>query len=422
LAGHGRGEDPPFVGLFPMIIFIFHLLRISAMSHDFRLGLETLIDKPPSWFTSARLGLVVNQASWTSGFEAAWTMIARSGGNISCIFSPQHGFLGEKQANMIESDHGWHEGLNVPVMSLYGRERQPTEEMLRLVDVLVVDLQDVGTRVYTYGATMGLCLEAAAKQGVKFVVLDRPNPIDGETVEGNTVHGECRSFVGLYPLPMRHGMTMGEMAAFIADSKAMDCDLEVFPMKGWKRSDFYFQTPLPWFFPSPNMPSWETALVYAGMVLLEGTNVSEGRGTTLPFHLFGAPFIQQEKLLRQLEKHSLQGVAFRPVSFEPAFDKWRGELCHGFQVHVTEMRKFSPYRTGLALLGSLLQTHGNDFRWLPPPYEYEWEKQPIDILIGNADIRRMLEEGLQPEELEALWSDELNRFMDARERCLLYGP
>ena len=391
------------------------------MSRQFMLGIETLIHEPPSWFRSARLGLLVNQASWTQNFEATWAVIARAGGKISCIFSPQHGFHGEKQANMIESDHGWHDALHVPVMSLYGKERQPTQEMLQLVDVLMVDLQDVGTRVYTYGATMGLCLEAAAKQGIKFAVLDRPNPIDGHTVEGNVVHEGCRSFVGLYPLPMRHGMTMGEMAAFIARFIGLPCDLEVFPVKGWKRGDLYCETPLPWFFPSPNIPSWETALVYPGMVLLEGTNVSEGRGTTLPFHLFGAPFIDQRKLLRHLEKHSLQGVVFRPVSFEPAFDKWCGELCHGFQIHVTETRKFSPYKAGLALLQSLLESHGDDFRWLPPPYEYEWEKQPIDILIGDMEIRRKLESGAGLDELAMLWSVELKQFMDARERCLLYG-
>ncbi len=391
------------------------------MSCELRLGIETLIDSPPSWLRSARLGLLINQASYTKGFRATWTEIAGAGGKISRIFSPQHGFHAEKQANMIESSHGWSEELGVPVMSLYGNERQPTEEMLQGVDVLVMDLQDVGTRVYTYGATMALCMEAAGRFGIKVVVLDRPNPIGGKLVEGNLVEEDCRSFVGLYPIPMRHGMTMGELGGLLTDFQNFQGDFEVCPMKGWQRGDLYEETGLPWFFPSPNMPSWETALVYPGMVLLEGTNISEGRGTTLPFHLFGAPFVDQKRLLSRLQEYALDGIFLRPVSFEPVFDKWRGQLCHGFQIHVTDREKFRPYRFGLALLQAFVETHGESFRWLPPPYEYEWEKTPVDILIGNRIIREELEKGAGPEALEVSWQKDLDAYMDRRDRFLIYG-
>ncbi len=391
------------------------------MSRELRLGIETLIDSPPSWLRSARLGLLVNQSSYTRNFRSTWAEIAGAGGKISCVFSPQHGFHGEKQANMIESAHGWSDELGVPVVSLYGSERQPTEEMLRNVDVLVMDLQDVGSRVYTYGATMALCMEAAGRFGVKVAVLDRPNPIGGKLVEGNLVDEECRSFVGLCPIPMRHGLTMGELAMFLTKLQNVECDLEVYPMKEWRRGSHYGEMGLPWFFPSPNMPSWETALVYPGMVLLEGANVSEGRGTTLPFHLFGAPFMDQGKLLGRLREYALDGVFLRPVSFEPVFDKWQGQLCHGFHIHVTDMDKFRPYRFGLALLQALMETHGESFRWLPPPYEYEWEKTPIDILIGNRIIRERLEEGVQLEVLEASWEKDMMVYLNLRERCLVYG-
>lgn len=393
------------------------------MTRQLVLGIESFLADPPSWFKSARMGLLVHQASYTGTFQSTWSAIAHAGGRVSCIFSPQHGFHGEKQANMIESDHGWNAELNIPILSLYGEVRQPTEEMLQRVDVLVVDLQDVGTRVYTYGATLGLCLEAAAKHQVKLVVLDRPNPINGVAVEGNVVQSDCRSFVGLYPLPMRHGMTLGELAAFVCASEAMECDLEIYPMRGWQRTDDHRRTGLPWFFPSPNMPSWETALLYPGMVLLEGTNVSEGRGTTLPFQLFGAPFLDQKRLSLRLRDYPLDGMVLRPVTFEPVFDKWKGELCHGFEVHVTDSERFRPYRFGLALLQALRETHETTFRWLPPPYEYEWEKQPIDILIGDRNLRERLEAGTGLLDLEASWEVELGKYLRQRDGCLLrdYG-
>lgn len=384
------------------------------------LGCTHMLAQKPSWLTKARLGLLVNQASVTERFFSVSSEILRAGGLLQCLFTPQHGYHGDKQANMIETSHGWDEQLKIPILSLYGKERQPTEDMLKQIDILLIDLPDVGTRVYTYGMTMGLCIEAAASHGVKVVILDRPNPIGGIAVEGNLVQPGYQSFVGRYPVPMRHGLTMGELGTFVTKVKGIDCDVEVFPLRGWNRAHLHPDTRLPWFFPSPNMPSWDTALVYPGMVLLEGTNISEGRGTTLPFQLFGAPFLDQKRVLDEMTRLGLEGFVLRPVSFEPVFDKWKGQLCHGFQIHVTDVDRFRPYVFGLALLECMIQVHSDRFQWLPPPYEYEMEKLPIDILIGNRDLREKVEKGIEPGELERSWEKELTGFLNDREACLLY--
>ena len=383
-------------------------------------GCEVLVENPPAWFSSKRLGVLSNQASVTRSFEHVNALVAAAGGRITCLFSPQHGFHMEKQANMVESRDGWEPLLGLPVYSLYGAVRQPTPEMFSHIDVLLIDLQDVGTRVYTYGTTMGLCLETAAATGTKIVVLDRPNPIGGLAMEGNLVRDNHRSFVGRYRVPMRHGLTMGELARFIVKRCGVDADLEVIAMEGWDRSLQFPETGLHWTFPSPNMPSWETALVYPGMVLFEGTNVSEGRGTTLPFQLFGAPFIDPVELGGRLARRRLEGVAFRPVSFEPVFDKWAGEVCRGFQLHITDAEKIRPYRLGLILLQELMDLYPDGFRWLQPPYEYEREKLPIDILIGDGALRRKLEEGTDVDELEGSWMEELGRYREDCASCLIY--
>jgi uncharacterized protein YbbC (DUF1343 family) len=383
-------------------------------------GCEVFLQNPPSWLTTARLGILVNQASVTRLLATVPDAVVQAGGHVHCLFSPQHGYHAEKQANMIESADGWNGLASVPIYSLYGRIRQPSREMLNSIDVLLVDLQDVGTRVYTYGTTLGLCLEAAHGSDLKIVVLDRPNPINGEQVEGNLLSKGFESFVGRYTIPMRHGLTLGELARFAVREKELTVDLDVVPMMGWKRNEFYSDTQLPWVFPSPNVPTWDTALLYPGMVLLEGTNVSEGRGTTLPFHLFGAPFIHQRRLASFLEDLDLPGVAFRPVTYEPVFDKWKGELCYGFQVHVTDRCSFRPYLTGLGILQGLYGLHEESFSWLPPPYEYEYERLPIDILLGDGDLRRRLEGGASPFQLEQDWAVVLGTFDNMRQEILIY--
>jgi len=384
------------------------------------LGCEVMANNPPEWLRTKRLGLLSNQASVNHSFEHVVDLINHSGGKLHYLFSPQHGFYGEKQANMKESSDDWDELLDIPLISLYSDARQPSPAVLKNIDVLLVDLQDVGTRVYTYTTTMGLCMEVAAEVGTKVVILDRPNPINGRMIEGNLLSTDYQSFVGRYPVPMRHGLTIGEFALFIARHCNIHCDLEVIPMQRWNRNSLFPATQLPWVFPSPNMPTWETALLYPGMVLFEGTNVSEGRGTTLPFQVFGAPFINQKKILRSLAHFALEGVTLRPITFEPMFDKWQGETCYGFQIHVTDADKFRPYRFGLALLQTLLQENGNGFEWLPPPYEYEYEKLPIDIILGSKEVREAIEQGVDIDDLEKGWGDELERFYALRKNCLLY--
>ncbi|NTW36382.1 MAG: DUF1343 domain-containing protein [Syntrophobacteraceae bacterium] len=383
-------------------------------------GCEVLLRQTPGWFRNARLGVLVNQASVTREFMSVQDAIGRAGGRVCCLFSPQHGYHADRQANMIESADEWDHAASIPIFSLYSEVRQPSREMLQSVDVLIIDLQDVGTRVYTYGTTVGLCVEAVDGLDLKIVVLDRPNPINGSQVEGNLLAAGFESFVGRYGIPMRHGLTMGELARLVVREKALDVDLDVIAMAGWRRTDFFPQTSLPWIFPSPNMPTGETALLYPGMVLLEGTNVSEGRGTTLPFHLFGAPFLDQKGFLSFLGDASLPGAVFRPVCYEPRFDKWKGELCYGFQVHVTERELFRPYLTGLAVLQAFLTLHPREFSWLPPPYEYEYEKMPVDILLGDGRVREELEKGVSIWEMEQRWLADLKVFERLRQEILIY--
>lgn len=387
----------------------------------FLLGCETLIQSPPPWFHSARLGLLANQASVGSALKNVKDMIIEAGGHLSCIFSPQHGFYSEKQANMIESADSRDPDLSIPVVSLYSRSREPSHEALQKIDALVIDLQDIGTRVYTYTTTIGLCVEAAGRTGTKIVVLDRPNPINGMEIEGNVLDSNFRSFVGRYRVPMRHGLTAGEFAGFVRAEGKIDCDLTVIPMQGWRRSSYFGDLGLHWVFPSPNMPTWETALLYPGMVLLEGANISEGRGTTMPFQLFGAPFLNQKGILDYLEGSGLEGIALRPVTFEPAFDKYKGEACFGFQIHITDRKRFKPYLTGLRLLQAFRSVHPDSFRWLEPPYEYEWSKLPIDILIGSGSLRQRVETGEDLGRLESEWMPDLHSFRDRCEPGLLYA-
>ena len=393
---------------------------MTGKDDQFRLGCEVLLHSPPSWFRSGRLGLLANQASVSRSLESVKGLILGAGGNLNCIFSPQHGFYSDKQANMIESFDSRDPDTGVPVVSLYSKTREPSLEALEKIDVLLIDLQDVGTRIYTYTTTIGLCLEAAARAAVKVVVLDRPNPINGTQIEGNVLEPAFRSFVGRYPVPMRHGLTAGEFARFVCAVANLDCDLDVVSMRGWRRGRRFGDLGLHWVYPSPNMPTWETALLYPGMVLLEGTNISEGRGTTMPFQLFGAPFLNRKRFFEELKKPCLAGVTFRPVTYEPAFDKYRGEPCSGFQIHITDKDRFKPYRLGLALLQALGLTHPERFRWLDPPYEYEREKLPIDILIGSGAVRRQVEQGQDLDKIESDWEQQLREYRERREPSLLY--
>jgi uncharacterized protein YbbC (DUF1343 family) len=384
-------------------------------------GLERFLETPPGWVANTCLGLLCNPASVDRVFNHARLLIDRRlPGKLTALYSPQHGFFAEKQDDMVESADMKDSALKIPVYSLYGKIRIPTEEMLDAIDVLLVDLQDVGTRVYTFIYTLSYCLEAAEALNKKVVVFDRPNPINGLTIEGNCLKPAWHSFIGRFPLPMRHGLTIGELARLFNEHFKIGCDLEVIQMKGWRRSMFYGQTKLPWVPPSPNLPSPVSTMVYPGQVIWEGTNVSEGRGTTQPFELFGAPYIDPEKIAATIGSESIPGIILRKVVFEPTANKWRGRPCRGFQIHVTKPHEFRPYEIGLRLLQAVIKHHKKDFKWKRPPYEYETKKLPIDLIIGDGKIRSRLENMEPLESIIASWKAELDEFSEISQRFHLY--
>ncbi|MCF8025207.1 MAG: DUF1343 domain-containing protein [Desulfobacteraceae bacterium] len=386
-----------------------------------RTGLENLLSNPPAGLEKKRLGLLCNQASIDSGFRHAKDLVAgRFPGRLKALFSPQHGFFAEKQDNMVESGDFTDKRLSIPVFSLYGETRSPTESMMKTMDVLLVDLQDAGTRVYTFFTTLSLCMEAAAKTGTLIVILDRPNPVGGLQIEGNCLVPQYASFVGRYPVPMRHGLTIGEFARYINQSFAVGCDLQVIPLSGWRRSMYFDETGLAWVAPSPNLPGLSSALLYPGQVIWEGTNISEGRGTTLPFEIFGAPFIDIDAMENALGGLSFDGAVLRPAVFEPTAGKWAQTPCQGFQIHVTNRRRFSPYLCSLKLLSAVLNLFKNDFAWKQPPYEYEDKKLPFDLITGDPDIRMQLEARRDPEQIAHDWQPEKERYVREVRQFYLY--
>jgi len=386
-----------------------------------QLGIEKLLTSPPCWLGEKRIGLLTNQASVDSTLHNTVDLLVQSyPKTIKALFGPQHGFRGEKQDNMVESQDFIHPRFNLPVFSLYGTSRVPTKEMLELIDILVIDLQDIGTRVYTFITTLAYCLRAAQEHGKKVVVLDRPNPIGGTAVEGNLLKEQLRSFVGVYPLPMRHGLTIGEAAGIFNTQHRIGCDLEVIPMEGWKRTMYFQETGLHWIPPSPNMPSFTTALVYPGQVILEGTNLSEGRGTTTPFEILGAPFIDPFRLHYSLAGKDLPGIHLREVFFQPTFHKWQGEVCGGLQIHITDPDSYKPYLTSLTIIQEIHSLYPRDFSWRNPPYEYEEEKMPIDLISGDDSIREAIEQGRDLNQLEASWKEELDQFREMAKYHFLY--
>ena len=379
-------------------------------------GLEVLARTRPRWLKQRRVGLLMHPASVTRRLESARDVLHRlCGSRLTALFGPQHGIAGELQDNMIESSHAVDGRLGIPVWSLYSETRSPTPEMLEHIDTLVVDLQDVGTRVYTFEWTTALALEACARAGKSVVVLDRPNPLGGLAVEGNVIRPGYESFVGLYPVPMRHGLTLGEMARVVnarlaARTGVPRCDLTVIPMEGWRRRMRFADTGLPWVLPSPNMPTPETAAVYPGQVLLEGTNVSEGRGTTRPFEMWGAPWLDSAALHARLARRRLAGFVLREHDFQPTFHKWHAEVCRGFQIHVTDTDRYLPYVTTLALLQDVVALHRDRFAWKQPPYEYVTDRLPIDVLTGDPAVREAIDSGADLRALARSWRRELREF------------
>jgi len=376
-----------------------------------------------------RLGLVCHEASvderCLSTVDLFLSRQADLGCRVTALFSPQHGFWGQDQDNMIETPHGQWKG--VPLHSLYSETRKPTPAMLADVDAVVVDLQDVGTRIYTFAYTMSHVMEAAAELGKEVVVLDRPNPIDGVTVQGTMLDPAYRSFVGLYPMPTRHGLTMGEMARWMNEryrlNSGRSCALHVVPMAGWDRRAYWDSLGLVFVMPSPNMPTADTALTFPGFVYFEGTNVSEGRGTTRPLEQCAAPYIEPEGLIAHLDREYPRwraGAYIRPTGFQPGFQKHAGKLCLGVFVHPTDRKVFNPVRTALALLRGIIALYPGRFEWKQPPYEYETEKLPIDVISGGPWVREWAE-GRHPwEDYDEKERADAAAFQAERRNYLLY--
>jgi uncharacterized protein YbbC (DUF1343 family) len=382
------------------------------------LGSERLLSSPA--LDGARVAVVCNPASVDHQFgHIADRLAAHRGARLTAIFGPQHGFRSDLQENMIETGHATDNLRRVPVYSLYSETREPTAAMLRDVEVLVIDLQDVGTRIYTYIYTLANCLTAARRHGVKVVVCDRPNPIGGIAVEGPMLAPGFESFVGMYPIPMRHGMTIGELARLFNEHFGIGARLEVVSMAGWRREMYHDDAGAPWVMPSPNMPTLDTALVYPGTVLFEGTSVSEGRGTTRPFELLGAPSITAERFAEALNARRLPGVFFRPAVFEPTFHKHARLTCGGCQIHVLDRRAFQPVATGVALVGAFREAD-SAFAWREPPYEYEAEKLPFDILAGSSQLREQIERREPAGEIARSWEAGVASFDRIRRDFLLY--
>jgi uncharacterized protein YbbC (DUF1343 family) len=371
-----------------------------------------------------RVGLVSNPASVDHRLlHIVDLMLADRAIDLVALFGPQHGFRSDVQDNMIESPHTEFEAgakRRVPLYSLYSDTREPTAQMLREVDTLVIDLQDIGTRIYTYMYTMANCMRAARTHGVKVIVCDRPNPIGGVEVEGITLEPGNESFVGQFPIPTRHGMTMAELAMLFNEQFEIGADVEVATMEGWRRPMYWDDTGLPWVMPSPNIPTLDSALAFPGTVHLEGTNASEGRGTTRPFELVGAPWVSAEAFAARLNARGLPGVYFRPVVFEPTFQKHARVACGGCQIHVRDRQAFRPVLTGLAVIDEIRASDPGSFAWKEPPYEYEPAKVPIDVIAGSSSFRQAIDAGQRAEQIAARWEASVAGFRKLQQPYLLY--
>lgn len=386
-----------------------------------KVGLETLLEATSGSLKAARVGLVCNQASVNHEFRhAADLLYQHPDVKLQALFGPQHGIRGDVQDNMIETEHAVDRQTGLTIHSLYSETREPTEAMLRDLDVLVFDMQDVGCRIYTFAYTMANCMSAARRFGKRVIVCDRPNPINGRQVSGNVLEPEQASFVGLFPIPTRHGMTLGELALMFNDQFGIGCDLEVLKMEGWERDYWLDETDAPWVMPSPNMPTLDSATVFPGTVHFEGTQLSEGRGTTRPFELIGAPYVDPEEYAGRLNEMNLPGVFFRSCTFRPTFQKHAGNSCGGVQLHVIDRNVFEPVIAGVAMVKAAFDLYPAEFRWKEPPYEYVYDRNPFDVIAGTTTLRESLQHGSELEEIEKSWVPELQRFMTARETYLLY--
>ena len=387
------------------------------MSTKVKTGIDVLQEEGFSRFAKKKLGLIINPSSVNRNLQSTLEVFLKNDVKVTTLFGPEHGILGElqDQESYVVSKNN---KIGLPIYSLYGNQLAPTQKMLKNVDILVFDIQDVGARYYTFIWTMVLAMKKAAQYEKRFVVFDRPNPINGIAVEGPILKKGYESFVGLYPIPVRHGLTAGELALMLNKEFNINAELEIVTMKGWKRKKWFDMTGLIWVSPSPNMPTLDTATVYPGMCLLEGTNISEGRGTTKPFEYFGAPWLEQELVLKELQL--LVGCKLRPLYFKPLWNKYRGKICKGFQLHITYRNRFKPIITALEIILAIRKTHPDKFMWKKPPYEFEEKFLPFDILIGNPDIRKLIDNQASIKDIKKIYNSGLNAFMKIREKYLRY--
>lgn len=375
------------------------------------LGVDRLMENPEI-LKGKRVGLITNPTGINAERTSIVDLFDQSDDfELTALYGPGHGVRGDAQAGSTVSSY-IDDVTGLPVYSLYGATKKPSAEMLQDVDVLVFDIQDVGTRYYTYIYTMAYAMEAAAENDIPFVVLDRPNPQGGLRVDGPVLDPDYSSFIGLYPIPLKHGMTVGELAQLFNTEYQIQADLEVVKMKGWKRSMMYEDTGLPFVMPSPNMPTTDTVNVYPATGLFEGTNLSEGRGTTKPFQLIGAPYIQAHEYANELNELKLPGVAFRAASFTPTFSKHAGKLTHGVEVYVTDPARFESTRTGIAMIQTAHDMYPDDFEFLANDF--------ITKLTGNAYVKDMILESAPLEDILRKIEDERDAFLPIRKEYLLY--
>jgi uncharacterized protein YbbC (DUF1343 family) len=386
-----------------------------------RTGIEVLVNDKIASLNGQRIGLVCNQASVFPDLRHAADIFSEHPDlDLTTLFGPQHGIRGDVQDNMIETDHTIDRRTGIPIYSLYSETREPTEKMLENVDTIVFDLQDVGCRIYTFVYTMANCMRAAKKFGKRVVVCDRPNPIGGLAVEGNITEHEFKSFVGQFEIPTRHGMTTGELALMFNDHFGLGCELEVVKMDGWKREMWGDETGLPWVLPSPNIPTVDSCIVFPATVHIEGTEMSEGRGTTKPFEINGAPFIDAYDWAAALEAYNFPGVAFRHTNFLPTFQKCAGTLGGGVQLHVTDREAFTPVIVGIAMIKTAYDLYTDQFEWKKDPYEYVFDQNPFDVVCGTDKIRTAIEAGAALKDIEDSWAAGLSGFAKDRQPFLLY--
>lgn len=382
-----------------------------------RYGLDRLLCEGLPLLQGKRIGLITNHTGVDQRLRSNIDLLYHHPDfQLAALYGPEHGVRGSAAAGEhVVSYTDPRTGL--PVYSLYGETQRPSAEVLEGVDALIFDIADCGSRYYTYPNTMAYCMQAAAEKGIPFVVLDRPNPANGLRVEGNILQPGFESLVGLYPIPMRHGLTIGELAKLFNEEYGIGCDLHVVPMEGWTREMWWDQTGNPWVMPSPNAPTAEFAVVYPGTCLFEGTNLSEGRGTTKPLQIIGAPWIEAQDLADELNALGLAGVLFRSTYFTPTFSKHQGQLCAGVEVHVTDRETFDPIRTALEMIAAVRRLVPEQFAWREPDHR---GKRSFDLLSGTDQLRHDLDRGKSPTEIISSWQDELNAFKEVRKKYLLY--